>query len=111
MTVTADEFIRRFPLHSLPSGFQRVRYYGFLANCYHAAKLDLCRCLLSSPASQLLPRSADYRYYYRSLTGTKLRRCPQCGIGALMRLALLGPALVRLLNGDALSALTGVDTS
>ena len=27
-----DEFIRRFLLHILPEGFQRIRYYGFLAN-------------------------------------------------------------------------------
>ena len=111
MTVTADEFIRRFLLHSLPPFFQRIRYYGFLANCHRAAKLELCRRLLSSPASQLLPRPADYRDFYQALTGKDLRRCPQCGLGVLMRLALLGPALVRLLNGEALSTLTGVDTS
>jgi hypothetical protein len=111
MTVTADEFIRRFLTHSLPPGFQRIRYYGFLANCHRAAKLDLCRRLLASPASELLPRPADYRDYFQVLTGKDLRRCPQCGTGVLIRLALLGPALVRLLNGDALSTLTGVDTS
>jgi Putative transposase len=32
MTLQAEEFIRRFLLHVLPEGFQRVRYYGFLAN-------------------------------------------------------------------------------
>ena len=37
------EFIRRFLLHSLPDGFQRIRYYGFLANGHRTAKLDLCR--------------------------------------------------------------------
>ena len=34
MTVSAQEFIRRFLLHALPSGFQRIRYYGFLSNCH-----------------------------------------------------------------------------
>ena len=111
MTVTADEFIRRFLLHSLPPGFQRIRYYGFLANCHRAAKLDLCRRLLSAPASDLLPRPADYRDYYQALTGKDLRRCPQCGTGVLIRLAVLGPALLRLLNTNALSTLTGLDTS
>ncbi len=33
MTVPAEEFIRLFLQHSLPTGFQRIRYYGFLANC------------------------------------------------------------------------------
>ena len=39
MTLDADEFIRRFLLHVLPDGFQRIRYFGFLANRYRAEKL------------------------------------------------------------------------
>ena len=111
MTVSADEFIRRFLLHSLPPGFQRIRYYGFLANSHRAAKLELCRRLLSAPASELLPRPADYRDYYQALTGKDLRRCPQCGTGVLIRFALRGPALVRLLNQNALSNSALLDTS
>jgi Putative transposase len=34
MTLEAEEFIRRFLLHVLPAGFQRIRYYGFLAKRY-----------------------------------------------------------------------------
>jgi hypothetical protein len=32
--LAAEEFIRRFLLHVLPAGFQRIRYYGFLARLY-----------------------------------------------------------------------------
>jgi hypothetical protein len=32
MTLDADEFIRRFLLHTLPDGFHRIRHYGFFAN-------------------------------------------------------------------------------
>ena len=39
MTLSADEFIRRFLLHVLPNGFQRIRYYGFLANRYRKQNL------------------------------------------------------------------------
>jgi hypothetical protein len=46
MTLAADEFIRRFLLHTLPEGFHRIRHYGFLANGHRVAKLDLCRRLL-----------------------------------------------------------------
>ena len=46
MTVEAEEFIRRFLLHVLPEGFQRIRYYGFLGNRYREQKLALCRKLL-----------------------------------------------------------------
>ena len=47
MTLTADEFIRRFLLHALPDGFHRIRHYGFLANRRRAEKLALCRTLLA----------------------------------------------------------------
>jgi hypothetical protein len=46
MTLDADEFIRRFLLHTLPDGFHRIRHYGYLANGCRAAKLVLCRRLL-----------------------------------------------------------------
>src|SRR5207247_1869341 len=39
MTLSADEFIRRFLIHVLPDGFQRIRYYGFLSNCHRNEKL------------------------------------------------------------------------
>jgi hypothetical protein len=53
MTLSADEFIRRFLLHVLPNGFQRIRYYGFLGNRYRQTKLDRCRHLLC-----IMPSSA-----------------------------------------------------
>src|SRR5712671_2929075 len=49
MTLGADEFIRRFLLHVLPDGFQRIRYFGFLANRYRAEKLALRRQLMQMP--------------------------------------------------------------
>jgi Putative transposase len=49
MTVTAEEFIRRFLLHVLPEGFQRIRHYGFLANRYREQKLARCRDLPKMP--------------------------------------------------------------
>jgi hypothetical protein len=91
MTVPAQEFIRRFLLHALPPGFQRIRYYGLLANCHRATRLELCRRLLATPSADLLPRATDYRDFYLELTGLNLRLCPRCGIGVLIRLALPGP--------------------
>jgi len=85
MTVSAEEFIRRFLQHALPPGFQRIRYYGFLANCHRAAKLDLCRKLLATVCSLLLPQPADCRDFLAALTAGNLRLCPQCGIGALLQ--------------------------
>ena len=79
MTVSADEFIRRFLVHSLPPGFKRIRHYGLLANCHRAAKLGLCRRCLAAPAGDPLPCRDDHRDLYLVLTGEDLRRCPQCG--------------------------------
>ena len=91
MTVAADEFIRRFLLHSLPMGFQRIRYYGFLANRQRARKLDFCRQALATPCSELLPRPADYRDFYAALTGRNLKRCPQCHAGTMIVIEILFP--------------------
>jgi hypothetical protein len=83
MTVSAEEFIRRFLQHALPPGFQRIRYYGFLANCHRARQIELCRQLLATACSALLPSLKDCRAFAQILTGSDLRRCPQCGIGIL----------------------------
>jgi hypothetical protein len=52
MTLTADEFIRRFLLHVLPDGFKHIRSYGLLANCHRAARLATCRRLLGVVAAK-----------------------------------------------------------
>ena len=88
MTVSAEEFTRRFLQHALPPGFQRIRYYGFLANCHRAEKLDLCRQLLATVCSLLLPQPADGRDFLAALTAGNLRLCPQCGIGVLMQMQI-----------------------
>jgi hypothetical protein len=79
MTLAADEFIRRFLLHTLPDAFHRIRHYGFLANGHRAAKLALCRRLLAAPTPQAAPPAADYREQYLRLTGRSLDVCPCCG--------------------------------
>ena len=92
MTLSADEFIRRFLLHVLPSGFQRIRYYGFLGNRYRQTKLDRCRRLLGMQKAEQYTESAaeqDYRDRYEDLTGTSLRQCPQCQRGRMVLVALL----------------------
>ncbi len=100
MTVSAEEFIRRFLLHALPPGFRRIRYYGLMANCHRANKLQLCRQLLAAPLTDLLPRPTDYRDFYAALTGQNLRLCPKCGIGTMVRIQILAPgqtpAVVRM---------------
>jgi len=57
MTLTADEFIRRFLIHVLPSGFHRIRHYGFLANAKRVENIEHARELLNSEAP--LPEKAQ----------------------------------------------------
>ena len=86
MHLDAHEFIRRFLLHVLPNGLQRIRHYGFLANRHRAAKLDRCRELLAAPAPivDIPDAPLDYRDRYQLLTGKSLRDCPQCGRGHMV---------------------------
>ncbi len=70
MTITAEEFLRRFLLHALPRGFVRIRFYGFLANRRRKHLLPLCRRLLR--ADQSTPST-----FATSICGSW--RCPQCG--------------------------------
>jgi hypothetical protein len=94
MTLPAEEFIRRFLLHVLPSGFHRIRYYGFLGNRYRKEKLEHCRQLLGmtppneSSSSQPQP-CEDYRDQYEKLTGHSLRECPVCHRGRMITVKLL----------------------
>ena len=87
MTLAADEFIRRFLLHTLPDGFHRIRHYGFLANGHRAAKLALCRRLLDAPATDGPADAAEDKAPVRGPTA-----CPCCG-GVMMLTGVL-PRLV-----------------
>jgi len=92
MPLSADEFIRRFLLHVLPDGFQRIRYYGFLSNRHREEKLERCRQLLgmasAHPATPATEPPKDYRDRYEELTGVSLRLCPVCRRGQMIRVPL-----------------------
>jgi Putative transposase/Transposase zinc-binding domain len=93
MTLDAEEFIRRFLLHVLPDGFQRIRYYGFLGNRYREEKLTRCRELLGMPVYEppAPDDTEDYRDRYAELTGASLRECPVCHQGRMLTVAILPP--------------------
>src|SRR3954466_13697840 len=84
MSLSAEEFIRRFLIHVLPDGFHRIRYFGFLSNCHRAQKLALCRKLLEmTTAEPAADPPADYRDRFEALTGLSLRACPHCHTGIM----------------------------
>jgi hypothetical protein len=92
MTVAIPEFIRRFLLHTLPPGFQRIRHFGFLANCHRKEKLALCRQFLAAPVTQLLPAAPAYQQWHKPPASREvLPKCRHCGIGVMRRVQILPP--------------------
>ncbi|MGH7089573.1 MAG: IS91 family transposase [Stellaceae bacterium] len=83
MALTADEFIRRFLLHTLPHGFHRIRHYGFLGNRHRAEKLALCRRLIAIPAAA----PSDNDDQGGQTRGRTFNTCPCCG----GRMEVVGP--------------------
>jgi len=80
MTLAADEFIRRFLLHTLPDGFHRIRHYGFLANGGRGDNIVLCRKLLDKRhASADSEPARDPARGDRVLTAKDFAICPECG--------------------------------
>jgi hypothetical protein len=88
LTLSLDEFLRRFLLHLLPKGFVRIRNFGFLANRRRATLLPLCFQLLGS-APQTDQHAAS------SKAPTDLGLCPKCG-GPMMVIARLTAAEIQL---------------
>ena len=90
LTLSAEEFIRRFLLHTLPSGFVRIRHYGLLGNRCRHEKLARCRALLDQPEPQPLePESVDAMM--ARLVGVDIQRCPICRQGKLRVIAEMAP--------------------
>jgi Putative transposase/Transposase zinc-binding domain len=109
MALEAVEFIRRFLLHVVPSGFVRIRHYGLMGNRVRTENLARCRTLLElgqgNGAGSAVPRSEPLQ---TNSTDTVMRtRCPVCGQGHMMIVGTVEP--VR--SGRAEAEVVGVDTS
>jgi Putative transposase len=90
ITLSTDEFMRRFLLHVLPRGFQRLRQFGLLANRHRQRKLQQCRALLGvTEATAALP--LDHETLAPTLTAAAPNQCPVCQTGLMRWLAQLAP--------------------
>jgi len=108
LTLSVEEFLRRFLLHVLPRGLVRIRHFGFLAHRCRARLLPLCFQLLGRPtnlppAPELPPEDEEGSSI--TLPSTSSWSCPQCGgpmiilerlTAAEMCLRSPPPALTRL---------------
>ncbi len=90
MTVTAEEFLRRFVQHVLPKGFVKIRHYGLLANRHRDDKLRRCRRLLlpwhvaAGCGAAEVPEASEAR----AIEPAAQPRCPRCGGCRFVRSAL-----------------------
>ena len=86
MTISADEFIRRFLMHILPSKFVKIRHYGILSNRNRITKLNKCKMILKVSKSkedrEMLKLSTAELIL--KLTGKDICVCPICN-GKMIR--------------------------
>ncbi len=91
MTLTTDEFIRRFLIHVLPKGFAKIRYFGFLANRHRRDRLSLCRQLLNAPSPETDTQLRDWKSRHQALTGESIDACPVCAKGRMHVARIIAP--------------------
>jgi hypothetical protein len=89
LTLSAAEFLRRFLLHVIPSGFMRIRHYGLLANCQRQRQLARCRQLLPVPAAPTPPTAPAHQPQADAIDERR-SRCPRCG-GRMRVVEILPP--------------------
>ncbi len=82
MALDVNEFVRRYLLHVLPKGFQRLRHYGLLANRYKKNNLNQARIALEQPEIESIEKESVDKLMLR-LTGIDITLCPQCNSGRL----------------------------
>jgi len=86
MTLTTDEFIRRFLIHVLPPGFHRIRYYGLFSNKLRASNLACVKQLLLQIPADSNHHSDDHQH-----AAVCVYRCKSCG-AAMFIIETLDPA-------------------
>jgi hypothetical protein len=107
VTLSTEEFLRRWLQHVLPRGFVKIRHYGLLANRDREKRLAVCRALLAvaavlGPVVGLLAAADD--------AGGSARRCPACGAGPWAVVAAL-PRGAGVAATGVSAALPAPDTS
>ena len=90
LQLPAEDFIERFLLHVLPSGFKRIRHYGLLAPAAKATRLALARQALSVPPPDPVITTSVEEFLRRVDRG-EWARCPHCHEGRFVPTAAIPP--------------------
>ena len=84
ITLSADEFIRRFLLHVLPSSYMRIRHYGFLSNRNRKANIIQVKKLLGVSSFTEEKPGKNMEELMLELTGKDISKCPKCKVGTMV---------------------------
>jgi hypothetical protein len=88
LALTPTEFIRRFLLHILPTGFMRIRHYGILANRAKGEKLAQARNALNHQSAPHPPEPESVAAFWLRVADLDIHLCPHCKAG---RMVVIGP--------------------
>ena len=110
LTISAQEFIRRFLLHVIPDSYKRIRHFGFLANRCKKQALGRCREMFGLPADPPEVPQETIQEKMLRLTQTDITKCPRCKQGRMKRVFEL-PVLAQRLPRDWPIALGAFDSS
>ncbi|MGZ6237374.1 MAG: transposase, partial [Syntrophales bacterium] len=93
MTLKADEFIRRFLLHVLPSRYVRIRHFGLLANRNRKDNIASCREFLGTgkTVTKENNRQETWQEQLLRICGIDVTTCPVCKKGRMSMVELLLP--------------------
>ena len=97
MTLEAVEFVRRFLLHVLPSGFVHIRHFGFLANRNRKESLALCRSLLTAGQTVTEPAAGSSSDCDSTTVEPVSHQCPACKTGRMIFIQVLTAAALACL--------------
>jgi hypothetical protein len=84
MKLDAMEFIRRFMQHILPSGFYKIRYFGFLALCNMKTKLAACFALTDTEPPMPRFEGLPALDVWRTISGRDPLQCAKCKEGRMI---------------------------
>ena len=88
MALDPAEFIRRFLLHVLPTGFMRIRHYGLIANRAKRQKLARARAALNHTSAATSPQPESVEAFWLRVASLDIHQCPHCKAG---RMIVCGP--------------------
>jgi hypothetical protein len=95
LSLEPTEFIRRFLLHVLPSGFMRIRHYGILANRTKREKLAQARTALDSAPTPQPPEPESVAAFWLRVASLDIHQCPHCKAGRMIVIGSISASRAR----------------